>query len=288
MIIEKKLQNIVTKLKQENTPELYIKSTIKEYLQSYVLNFIYGDSTYGDKFIFTGGTCLRKVYGINRLSEDLDFDTTININLVTFVEELKKYFEVKYLFKKLFISIKQQGRQVLLKFDILRELGLTQGQESPMLYVKIDVTKLVSLKYSVNIKLLNDFDFSYIAKYYDIETLMTNKILAILYRTRFWGTENAETVKGRDFFDLLWFLEKRITPNYDRAAELICTETQKQNLLPKDIIKMLDDKVGTTLKNYKEDLKRDLTPFISNTAVLGDFIGSYLENYNRESSYLRV
>ncbi len=39
----------------------------------YILNFIYNDSQYKN-LIFTGGTCLRKIYGLSRLSEDLDFD----------------------------------------------------------------------------------------------------------------------------------------------------------------------------------------------------------------------
>ena len=70
---------IIQRLKQQVdnykqcTNGLFVRSALKEVLQDYVLNFVYNNKTYKD-LIFTGGTCLRKVYGLPRLSEDLDFD----------------------------------------------------------------------------------------------------------------------------------------------------------------------------------------------------------------------
>ena len=48
----------------------------KEYLQ-YI--FLYGISSYADKFVFKGGTCLRICYGMERASEDLDFSSSLGL-----------------------------------------------------------------------------------------------------------------------------------------------------------------------------------------------------------------
>ena len=49
------------------------KHILKEYLQLMILDFI-SSTNYADKLCFIGGTNLRLVYGIDRFSEDLDFD----------------------------------------------------------------------------------------------------------------------------------------------------------------------------------------------------------------------
>ncbi len=46
---------------------------MKEVLQAYVLDYLYNHPSYR-RLNFYGGTCLHVVYGLNRLSEDLDFD----------------------------------------------------------------------------------------------------------------------------------------------------------------------------------------------------------------------
>lgn len=43
----------------------------KDYLQAVLLQLIYGNSY---NLVFKGGTCLSKIYGLDRFSEDLDFD----------------------------------------------------------------------------------------------------------------------------------------------------------------------------------------------------------------------
>ncbi|EQD65948.1 hypothetical protein B2A_01367, partial [mine drainage metagenome] len=43
----------------------------KDYLQATLLQYIY---SYSYNLVFKGGTCLAKLYGLDRFSEDLDFD----------------------------------------------------------------------------------------------------------------------------------------------------------------------------------------------------------------------
>jgi len=45
---------------------------LREVLQAYVLDYLYNHPSYRH-LNFYGGTCLHAIYGLNRLSEDLDF-----------------------------------------------------------------------------------------------------------------------------------------------------------------------------------------------------------------------
>jgi predicted nucleotidyltransferase component of viral defense system len=92
MIIEE-LKNIVFKSKQKNLSNLYIKSLLKEYLQVYVLNFVYLNPTYGKQLIFTGGTCLRHCYDLSRdFQKILDFDIENEIDVEKFQRRFRKVF----------------------------------------------------------------------------------------------------------------------------------------------------------------------------------------------------
>ena len=116
------LQKIVRDEMQKGSNQLYNRSAIKEYLQVLVLQYIYTSAEYGSKLIFTGGTCLRHLYGLERLSEDLDFNMLSKIDTNKLANDIQEYFVSVLQYKDLDISVKQNGRQILLKFPILREL----------------------------------------------------------------------------------------------------------------------------------------------------------------------
>src|SRR3989304_6104187 len=60
----------------------------KDYVQYWVLDFF---SKFGKEAIFKGGTCLQKLYGLPRYSEDLDF--TLAESLKIDWDELKRFLE---------------------------------------------------------------------------------------------------------------------------------------------------------------------------------------------------
>ena len=51
----------------------YHKHILKEYVELVALEHL-SQSAYAPRLVFIGGTCLRLVHGIDRFSEDLDFD----------------------------------------------------------------------------------------------------------------------------------------------------------------------------------------------------------------------
>ena len=44
-----------------------VRNLVKEEIQNYILNFVYQNPVY-QQLIFTGGTALRKLYGLDRLN----------------------------------------------------------------------------------------------------------------------------------------------------------------------------------------------------------------------------
>jgi len=259
----------------------YIKNRLREYLQIFVLNYIYGNSSFGDNLIFTGGTCLRHVYDLPRLSEDLDFDVLKKISIKEFAAELSNYFNVTHLWKDVTLSLKQKDRQILLKFPCLRIAGLAGMSDSDLLYVKIDFNCDVAKGYNATVTVRSGYGMSYALIHYDLPSLLSGKISAILTRKRLWGEENLKTIKGRDYFDLLWFLDKKIKPNMTRLNNILGLK-----LTNKKLMKLLDQKVNELAAKYPLDLKRDLSPFLQNANLIDKYIENYKDSYDMAKQYL--
>jgi hypothetical protein len=109
------------------------------------------------------------------------------------------------------------------------------------------------------------YGFNFVAKHYDLPSLMSGKIHAILIRK-----------KGRDYFDLLWFLKNSVKPNLKRLSEMLNIDADIDF-----IEKQLDLKVKELITKHKSYFESDLMPLISNP----DFIKIYVDNYSKE--YLR-
>lgn len=282
MIVEE-LKSLINKPGIQNKSNLYIRSLLKEFLQVYVLNFIYLSPQYSKVFLFTGGTCLRHCFGLNRLSEDLDFDLNNQVDVVKLQTDIEKYFKTEFMYDELDVSILQKGRQILLKFPVLKELGLASENECDLLYVKIDMSPMLSKIYSENTTLKNINNFNYLVTHYDLPSLMASKIVTILTRQRLLGKENLKVIKGRDYFDLLWFLEKQINPNLERINDLM-----KSNYTIERLLMLVDEKVKMATGVSKLYFKQDLIPFIDNSLLLDGYIDNFENNYLREKSYLMI
>lgn len=271
----KALKKFIEEKKEASWPDFVIKNAIKEYLQFPVLNFIYSQEEYQD-FTFIGGSALRIVYNLPRLSEDLDFNLTPEayekLDLELLGERLEKYFQDKFLIK---ISFRVQGKQRLyLKFPILKELGLISEQSSSdFLYVKIEpsVDDFVNPKYDVFP--ISGFGFNFIIKTYILKFLMTGKIGAILERNWFKGEDNEVDIKGRDYYDLFWYLEKNIWPDYPSLSKKFSINNNED--LKVALKKRINDKVT------EKKLFYDLANFFPEQEFISNFCKDYKKIINK-------
>jgi len=272
------LKDFVSQKRQANYPEYVIKNSLKEYLQFPVLAYLYSRKNY-QNFVFMGGSALRIIYNLPRLSEDLDFnlseDDYNRFDLKGLGEEIKKYFQDQF---QMEIGYRVQGKiRLYLKFPILDELGLandesgiknSSGKESDFLYVKIELSIEDFQAAEYEVAPVSGFGFNFIVKTYNLKFLMTGKISAILDRTWFKGKENEVDIKGRDYYDLFWYLEKGVEPDFKTLA----LKFKIKNMAELKI--RLKEKIKSSVTAPK--LRYDLINFFSEQ----EFIGSFCDNYH--------
>ncbi|MFH1232916.1 MAG: nucleotidyl transferase AbiEii/AbiGii toxin family protein [Patescibacteria group bacterium] len=265
--IEKKIQE----LKNKKITNEVIKNYLKEYLQLFILEFLYNHKKYQD-LIFTGGSCLRLCYGLNRLSEDLDLDTLKQIDKKELSKELKEYFKKTLQYPDLEISIKGNEEKIYLKFPILKYLKLSEIGESDKLYVKIEIMKVSKAPFKLEKNPILQDGFSFFIKNYDLPSLMAGKINAILFRIFFKGEGNKITSKGRDWYDLIWYFQKGIKPNLAYLKKITKISNEKE------IFELLDKRAMNLNLNY---FKADIENLFESKKFIEDFVINFRDLYKK-------
>src|SRR3989339_359114 len=251
------------------------RNALKEELQFYVLNFIYHHSEY-NKWIMYGGSALRVIHGLDRMSVDLDFEISHAIT-EKFLEELKKevedHFTNTYGAGSDFLTTKiTAGRGLLLKFHVGEELSF--GHPSKQVHVKIDLNHFVAPKTVTERRPINYDQLSFVIVTYNMAALMASKLAAIFLRGVRGVGEAVYGEKGRDIYDLLWYMGKKVVPDFDYLIAKGIDVKDPRALFNKLTLQM--NKVSD------ENLKNDLSPlFIDPT-----FIANWLRNWRE--SYLRL
>ncbi len=248
---------ILEKIIEENRnkPDFYVRNLLREYLQILILRYIYSSEKYKQLF-FYGGTCLAHCHDLPRLSEDLDF---VDVDKEVDINELAK--ETKFFLEKeagLVPEIKVQKFRIYFKFPILKDLGLAKDRSrSDQLFVKVEIFSAFDFcgQFEKEFKPVFKFDQSVLVKTFDLPTLMATKVRAVLYRR--WAKTNKEgealvQVKGRDFFDLMWFLQKKVEPNF-HCLEAINTKAELKTELLKRIESIDEKSVALDLENFVAD-----------------------------------
>jgi predicted nucleotidyltransferase component of viral defense system len=223
---------------------------IKEFLQAHILKELFNLEE-GKKLIFYGGTSLRFLFWLNRLSEDLDFvwkDFDEFEKLALKIQKYFKQFEIK-------VNYKIQKFRIILNFkDFLDNFNLTFWN-SKDLYIKIEISDYFDFCKNYNIKIYPIFKFSnsILIQSFDKQTLFSTKINAVLNRKwerQIW--EKKVFVKWRDIYDLFWYLSNGVSPNLDCIVWVNTKEELKEKLL--SVIENIDfQQVVYDIENFLED-----------------------------------
>jgi len=191
----------------------------RELLQLLVLKTLY-DRGYFMNLAFVGGTALRFLYDLRRFSEDLDF-SLIRKDSYRFEVLVGK---VLYDLRKSGVSVETKPRvkgsvqSAMLKFkDVLQQLSLST-QRSEKLLIKIEVDANPPQGWNTEMSLVSRH-YVFTVTHFDIPSLYATKLHACFFR---------RYTKGRDFYDLLWFLGKKILPNLELLNNAIGQTEQKR------------------------------------------------------------
>ncbi len=262
------MQNVLSQ-KDPLLPNETKRVILKEFLQAYTLDFLYNHPVYR-KLNFYGGTCLHVIYGLNRLSEDIDLDNSNGIDLSNLENDLLIFYRsnIGYDDMTAKTQIGEWGvRRTTLKFPILYTLGLTSHANEP-LHLKVEVSqhKQISIIRKTPVLL---FGRSFVAAHFSLETMMAGKMLACLERNFQKGEGVA--IKGRDFYDLLWFMQQKIRPLEQKLAK-----DGHQPYTVHSAIELLGEKIA---EMRLSDLAEDLLPLFEQRSFIEAWLEGFKENF---------
>lgn len=230
-------------------------------------------SGFFEKAAFYGGTALRIFYGLDRFSEDLDFsllssdpefslepyfkglvEEFANVGLQVSIKEKKKTKGTSI--DSAFLKPETVWRELILEGMVL-EAGLSAMVG---LKIKLEVDRQPPLRFETEEKLLIK-PFSFYVKCFTKSNLFAGKMHALLFRK--WKNR----VKGRDWYDLEWYIRKGVPLNLDhflaRAQDTgnwTNSTIEKEELL--DLLKKRIDSVSM------EAVKEDIVKFIPDNKKL--------------------
>jgi hypothetical protein len=243
---------------------------LKDVLQAYVLDFLYNHPAYR-RLNFYGGTCLHVMFGLNRLSEDLDFDNSSGMDLYLLAADLTHHFQKNYAYTQASARV-QQGEggiyRVTLKFPVLYELGLSP-RPTEALHLKVEISHHHQIAVIQHTPVLVH-GRSLVAAHFSLETMMAGKMLACLERN-FERGRSGVSIKGRDFYDLLWFMQQRIQPLAEKLAH-----DGKQSYTTKSAMLALQEKISHI---KTRDLAVDLLPMFESRSFIESWLESFHENF---------
>lgn len=195
------------------------ENALKEIMQEIALLGLWR-AKFFEHALFYGGTALRILYKLPRFSEDLDFSLLSrkdDFDLVPYYQAIKAElesfgFKVEITPKKKNIEsqiesafIKASTKIHLMKVSVPQEIS-TKVQVNQVLKIKVELDTRPPGDFEIEVKdLLRPIPFQ--VKTMPMHDLFAGKCHACLARG--WKGR----VKGRDFYDYLWYLRKKVSVN---------------------------------------------------------------------------
>lgn len=251
------------------------KGALREILQEVALLGLWRGKFF-EKAAFYGGTALRILYGLNRFSEDLDFSLLASdskFQLKEYADALER--EMKSFGFDVTFQTKERTEEKAIESAFLRANTLQQlltikttenfknqqhGRE--LIKIKLEVDTRPPQKFSTESHYLM-LPMPFAVRVFSLPDLFAGKMHALLARS--WKSGR---VKGRDWYDLLWYVTNhpelhlahlearmRTSDHYSLSAPL--SEKKLRSLIDQAI-----DQLNIT------QAKKDVEPFLRHPNVL--------------------
>lgn len=166
---------------------------------------------------FQGGTALRILYGLQRFSEDLDFvllEPNKNFDWEIFLKGMADEFS-NYGYTLSVTNKSQLGniKSEFIKIDsiggILNLKDIKTNKTIIRIKLEIDTNPPFGSEYEINYL---DFPLAFSVRTQDLPSLFASKSHALLCR---------EYIKGRDWFDFIWYVSRKTKINFKLLTSAI-------------------------------------------------------------------
>jgi hypothetical protein len=242
-----------TLLKETSSP-LEGRNLVREYLQARILGSLQRSGAM-IPLVFQGGTALRFLFSHGRYSEDLDFALEGNHQL----------YDFRAFLKAIRTELSPEGYQIEIKINdqktvntafirfpgLLYEMGLSPMQ-GEVLAVKIEIDTNPPKGAILATTVVRRFIVLQL-HHHDKASLLAGKLHAIL---------NRSYTKGRDIYDLLWYLSDPTWPgpNLVLLNNALAQTNWKGGILIKDDWKR---QVGQKMRTINwSEIVADVRPFV--------------------------
>jgi hypothetical protein len=229
-------------------------NVLREYVQSRILGSMQSARAMGP-LAFMGGTALRFVYRVPRYSEDLDFT----------YERMELPFSFRDMLAYIRRDLEGQGYEIKLTLNdthvveksfigfvgLLAEAGLSPHVDQ-VLWVKLEVDTNPPAAAGLDVSRIDRFGPLRI-QHHNLPTLFAGKLAALLCR---------EYTKGRDLYDLMWYL-MRVPPLEPNGAFLEHALRQSRPELAGETSAEWTGLLrGRLAAVHWADARRDVAPFL--------------------------
>jgi len=197
---------------------------------------------------FQGGSCLRIVYNLNRFSEDLDF-ILFKPNKTFVWEPFLKALQLEFrLYNLEFDVIDRSKADSVIKMAFLKDTSFGKvfvfthprgPSDKQVIKIKLEIDTNPPGGSDFQSHFIN-FPYSFSIVSQDLPSLFASKCHALLCRPY---------TKGRDWFDFVWYVSKKIVPNYIHLSDAINQKGpwKNQNIIVTKswLVQTLTDKIKT-------------------------------------------
>lgn len=176
---------------------------IQELLQQCILASL-SRAGFFSKAIFHGGTCLKMFHGMPRFSEDLDF---------LLVKE-----DEAFLWDPLLIQVKEDAEDLGISFEIMdrSKAGTILSTELPF---QRDRRKKFRIKLELDIHPPDGSEKETHFLTFPFAASVTTQALTSGFALKLHALLCRSYDKGRDWYDFVWYVSRKIRPNYDLCAK---------------------------------------------------------------------
>lgn len=256
---------------KDNTPQM---DKLREILQQTALLGL-ARHHFFEHAVFYGGTALRILYGLDRYSEDLDFsllNPDQNFNFKPFLEGMHQ--ELAGMGFQLDVTVREKNTDTgiwsaFLKantFSLLLSIHETTKikgiHPDQKIQIKLEIDTDPPLTHLALERKLVKTPIPFYVITYTMEDLFAGKMHAVLCRN--WK----HRIKGRDWYDLIWYLQKGTPVNLPHLRERMRQTKHLQleeKLEKKELLEQLHKKIDSI---DWELAKADVSVFIADKRKL--------------------
>jgi hypothetical protein len=198
------------------------ENVLQELMQQYVLASLWRAKFFAQA-AFHGGTSLRILYGMNRYSEDLDF----------VLKEVSTSFEWRPFLEKIEEDCRAEG----IEFEVtdrghlgqaVKKAFLKTDSIGQILNLELVYERLASRKIRIKLEVDTNapdgatFETRYIN--FPLTAAITSMDLSSGFGSKSHALLCRDYIKGRDWYDFLWYASRRIVPNLELLGNALDQE----------------------------------------------------------------